>query len=90
MNDHGDVVGLHGGFRGFGDTGWVGRLFGAQEYEVFPSTDDGVGASNNLYANAVIQGTTELAPQGGVSVGGYAEDYDFNSWPVVWTCLPTS
>ena len=42
------------------------------------------------YGRAVIRGVTELAPQGGVSVGGNANDFNLVDYPVIWTCVGTS
>ncbi len=97
MND-GDVVGYYEDDHAIEHRSWVARLHSTRHVlplpEVVPPVEGFFGWTRDTYANSVIRGVTEFAPQGGVSVGGFAraltdggEDYNL---PAIWTCVATS
>ena len=49
------------------------------------------GSGGNAIGTSVIRGVTWFAPQGGVSVGGYAGngDWALNGVATIWTCAQT-
>jgi uncharacterized membrane protein len=87
MNDHGDVVGYQAGLFGLEVRAWVSDL-GADSVVQLPSPK---GSGGNAIATSVIRGVTWFAPQGGVSVGGYAGngDWALNGVATIWTCAQT-
>jgi hypothetical protein len=97
MDDHGDLTGFAGGFRGSGEEPWVSHL-GARHPTMLPLPTVPGGYASSTKATAVIRGVTWFAPQGGVSVGGHFNGYieddpsgnviDVGD-AVIWTCTQT-
>jgi hypothetical protein len=94
MDDARHLAGTYGGFRGFDDQAWVAKLGAADVASLpnppIPEEEDPFGFGwDNTTATAVATGITAFAPQGGVTVGGYA-DRSEGVWPaVLWTCAQT-
>jgi hypothetical protein len=93
MNDHGDLTGSLGGFRGIGDTAWVSRLW-AEQVVKLPAPPEPTGSGwENVQGISVIRGVTPFAPQGGVSVGGNARSWgmegSIGNRATIWTCTQT-
>jgi hypothetical protein len=84
LNDHGDLTG-YSGVRG-GERAWVSRL-GADSVVTLPSPPV-QGKWLEILGASVIRGVTAFAPQGGVSVGGYAYKSGVLQ-AVIWTCTQT-
>ena len=84
MDDHGDLTGYRGGFRGGGATPWVSRL-GADHPRRLP---DPARYGSSTHGTSVIPGVTWFAPQGGVSVGGHSIGYGdgVDGDAVIWAC----
>jgi hypothetical protein len=87
MNDHGDLTGTDEGFRGFGNRAFFAHVGWRRTSDLpLPPTDDPEGW-NNTAGTAVIRGVTYYAPEGGVTVGGFAQTYEFETFPILWTCV---
>jgi hypothetical protein len=84
------VVGSTEGGRGFGARAWVARYVNAKEVRL-PNPPSGVGAGwDNVFGNALARGKSELAPDGGLTVTGTAQNFDdFTIRAVLWTCAQT-
>jgi hypothetical protein len=90
MNDHGDVTGSFGVFRGQGDRPWMSNLRDSRVVRLpLPPPEGWV----NVWGRSVIRGITPLAPQGGISVGGDANSGGMEDSPrsraTIWTCAQT-
>lgn len=85
MDDAGHLVGASGGFRGLDDRAWVARLRGGESAQL---PDPPLEPSQNWWANtfgtAVVSGVSTFAPEGGLTVGGWADGE--RRRPVLWTC----
>ena len=83
-------TGSGGGFRGIGSRAFVARLSdGVRRALPSPPNPDGWASTLGLAAS---HGVTAFAPQGGVTVGGFAQPGDPNTSPVpavLWTCAQT-
>jgi hypothetical protein len=88
MDDAGHLVGASGGFRGFDDRAWVARLRGGDSAHLpDPPLETPQSWWDNTFGTAVEGGVTTFAPQGGLTVGGWADDE--RRQPVLWTCAQT-
>lgn len=89
LHNSGYLAAAEPGFRGYGATAYVGHLrdggIKARLPEP-PPVGDSLGWSN-VRAAGVARGFSHFAPQGGVTIGGFAQNLDFTlSQAVLWTC----
>jgi hypothetical protein len=92
LHNSGYLAAVEPGFRGYGATAYVGhrRDGGVKARLPRPPTVEGSAGWSNIRAAAVARGSSRFAPQGGVTIGGSAQDYDLPlSQAVVWTCTQT-
>ena len=97
MND-GDVVGHYEDDHLSRHQAWVATLHSSTRHllpppDVVPPeapAEEFGWDSTNIYARTVTRGVSDFAPQGGVTVGGTAKDWENNGWPTIWTCVATS
>ncbi len=91
LHDSGYFAASEPGFRGFGASAYVARLRDGGDRAELPNPPDAGGTIewNNVLAVAVGRGPSAFAPQGGVTIGGYAEDYESTSQAILWTCAQT-
>ena len=89
IDDHGDVAGSAGGFRGIGEGAYLARV-GDPAVTMLPApeTSDPSGWAN-VFGAAVGRGATAFAPQGGTTVGGTANPWEGGLTAVLWTCAQT-
>jgi hypothetical protein len=92
LHDSGHVAATEPGFRGLGATAYVGRLRDGRRARLPAPTDAGEPiAWPNLRALAVARGSSSFAPQGGVTIGGHAQNGEggWTARAVLWTCTQT-
>ncbi|MFC7726027.1 hypothetical protein ACFQW6_12985 [Nocardioides sp. GCM10028917] len=92
LHNSGYLAAVEPGFRGYGATAYIGhrRDGGIKARLPQPSVPDGSLGWSNVYAAAVARGASPFAPGGGVTVGGFAQDFDsMTSQAVLWTCSQT-
>jgi hypothetical protein len=91
LHDSGYLAAIEPGLRGVGATPYVGhRSTGANARLQRPPDDGGTIGWGNIRAEAVARGPSPFAPQGGVTIGGYAQDFEVTTMrAILWTCTQT-
>jgi len=91
LHDSGYLAAIEPGFRGLGASPFVGhRSNGANARLPLPPDDGGTIGWGNIRAEAVARGPSAFAPQGGVTIGGYAQDFEVTTMrAILWTCTNT-
>lgn len=92
LHNSGYLAAVEPGFRGYGATAYIGhrRDGGIKAQLPPPPVAEGSSGWSNVRAAAVARGPSSIAPQGGVTIGGYAQDFDLTiSQAVLWTCSQT-
>lgn len=91
VHDSGYLAATEPGFRGFGASAYVAHRRAGRGTAQLPAPPDDGGTVewNNVVADAVARGTSSFAPDGGITIGGYAEDYSDLTQAVLWTCAQT-
>lgn len=90
LHNSGYMAAIEPGFRGFGASAYVGHLRDGVNARLPNPTDAGEPIEwNNVRAVAVATGSSAFAPQGGVTIGGHAQDYEWMTEAVLWTCAQT-
>jgi CheY-like chemotaxis protein len=92
LHGSGYVAATEPGFRGQGATAYVGRLRDGSRAQLPAPTEAGEPVAwSNLRASAVARGSSSFSPQGGVTIGGHAQDSDgvWMSRALLWTCAQT-
>lgn len=89
LHNSGYLAAVEPGFRGYEATAYIGyrRDGGIKARLPRPTPVEGSLGWSNVYAAAVARGPSPFAPQGGVTVGGFAQNSDLViSQAVLWTC----
>lgn len=89
VHNSGYLAAVEPGFRGYGATAYIGhrRDGGIKARLPRPSVVEGSLGWSNVRAAAVARGPSPFAPQGGVTIGGFAQNFDLmTSQAVLWTC----
>jgi len=91
LHDSGYLAAIEPGFRGFGATPYVvHRSDGVSARLPRPPVVGGTFGWDNVRAEAVARGPSAFAPQGGVTIGGYAQDFEATTTrAILWTCTNT-
>jgi hypothetical protein len=92
LHGSGYLAAVEPGFRGYGATAYVGhrRDGGIKARLPEPPLAQGALGWENVLAAGVARGSSAFAPQGGVTIGGYAQEYEsMTSQAVLWTCSQT-
>jgi hypothetical protein len=90
MDNSRHLVGADGGFRGISDRAWIAR-HGDPGVTTLPDPpmEDPDDWLVNTFAEDIATGITPFAPDGGLTVGGYAEHEIEPTRAVLWTCAQT-
>lgn len=89
LHNSGYLAAVEPGFRGYGASAYVGHRRGEGVKAQLPRPPAAMGSRGwtNVRAAAVARGPSSFAPQGGVTVGGFAQDFDVMiSQAILWTC----
>lgn len=91
LHNSGYLAAVEPGFRGIGATAYVGhRRDGGLKARLPDPPDGGPSGWNNVYAVAVARGPSAFAPQGGVTIAGSAQDWEYTTMRgILWTCAHT-
>ena len=89
LHNTGYLAAVEPGFRGYGATAYVGHRRDGGVKAQLPPPPVALGSRGwtNVRAAAVARGHSSFAPHGGVTVGGFAQDFDVMvSQAILWTC----
>jgi hypothetical protein len=91
LHSSGYLAAVEPGFRGFDARAYVGhRRDGGIKAQLPSPVVERSSRWSNVHATGVARGPSPFAPEGGVTIGGYAQEVDLTtSEAVLWTCSQT-